>query len=227
VGDRLAAQLVHAAVTGDPVALEHGIRRALGHGSATKVFSDVLSPAMCEIGELWARGECSVVGEHLASVAIEGAVRTLLTLVAPADPRGRVLLACVDEEQHTLPLYGAALRFAQWGYEPIVLGQRTPPESLESAIRAAAADLVGLSVTVADMTNGAVARYAAAARGVPWLVGGNGAAKVAPAVEACGGYAMVMGGEEGWLDLGRWLARARRPKPSRPRRRRRPPKDAP
>jgi cobalamin-dependent methionine synthase I len=149
-----------------------------------------VGPALIRVGELWERGEISVAHEHLVSDRVATYLCSRLRVTAPAEVRGKVLLACFPDEQHGLALLAVALRFAVWGYRPIVLGPRTPAKALAEAVRTLEPDLVGLSVTIApDARRGRalVAAYAKAVGDVPWLVGGAGAGALAGPVEAAGG----------------------------------------
>ena len=89
-----------------------------------------------------------------------------------------------------LPLYGVAFTLIRWGYQPVVLGARTPPSAIRHAVESIQPKLVGLSVTVAppayrarELING----YAEAVQSVPWIVGGPGSDQLQPMVEESGG----------------------------------------
>lgn len=179
-------RLVQAVERFAPDALEDELRYALCLGAAVAVFERVLAPALEEIGDRWLAGELSVAQEHLASEQIGGAVRDLLRLVQPVGAARTAVLACVADEEHDLPLYGVALRFAQWGFRTTVLGPRTPPDALGQAVAALGPDVVGLSATVAPRAE-TIAAYGRACGGTPWIVGGAAAGALRAAVEAAGG----------------------------------------
>ena len=187
-----ASAIVDATVASSPVALQHTVRCAAELGSAWVVFRDVLAPAMRRIGDEWSKGAITVAQEHMASVIIEGAARNLARLVEPdpGDEPHVALLACLADEQHVLALYGVAIRIAGWGYRSVILGARTPSDRLGGAARELGADLVGLSVTNPVPKRAAqrlLDGYAEALEGLPWLLGGQGAAGLGAAVERSGG----------------------------------------
>lgn len=197
----------------DPEALEDAVRRALILGSASDVFQRVLAPVQVEVGERWERGEVSVAQEHFASEVIERASRELLRLIQPEEGSRLALLACFPDETHTLPLYGAALRLAQWGFRTIVLGRRTPPAALDHAAKVLEPDFVGLSVTIAPETGEArhvVGAYAKAVRGRLWAVGGAASESLSGPIKRRGGIVAGRDLDAFKVELERALARARR-----------------
>ena len=158
--------------------------------SAVDVVHRVFMPAMSRVGRSWEKGELSIAHEHFATEAIMLATRDMLRAACPSRPRGEVLLACFAEDDHVLPLYAAALWFAEWGYYPHVLGARLPPVALHSAVQAKKPLLIGLSATIAPPSARAralVSEYAQAAGGRPWLLGGAAAERLRTLVERSGG----------------------------------------
>ncbi|MFL5844038.1 MAG: MerR family transcriptional regulator [Solirubrobacteraceae bacterium] len=85
---------------------------ALGRSVA---ISDVILPAMREIGERWVAGRMTIAHEHFASHLVE---RRLMRLAGDWQAgRGRLaLLACPSGERHTLGLlcFGVALAERDW-----------------------------------------------------------------------------------------------------------------
>ncbi len=181
-------RIVSAAERMDGAGLQLELKRASMLDSGLTTFERVLRPALIAIGEKWHAGELSIAAEHLASHLIAATLLDLLRLTAvPTDARS-ILMACFADEQHSIPLYGSALRFASWGYRPILLGVRTPPSAIARGVEALAPDAVGLSVTIAPQPASAarelVDAYADACRDTPWFVGGQGAAALAPLIVA-------------------------------------------
>ena len=183
-------RLVDATLRFDPDGLELEVNRALALGPALTLYERTLAPALRRIGELWHLGTVTVAQEHLASQIMLGALIDLVRLSQPVDASRRVALACFADEDHTLGMYGAALRFASWGFQSLILGPRTPPAAIARVVEALTPDAVALSSTIAP--EGARARelcdaYADACRGTLWVVGGGGAEAMRPWVEARGG----------------------------------------
>jgi DNA-binding transcriptional MerR regulator len=157
---------------------EAGAQTALDRLFATLtldvVLRDVLLPYLHELGERWQRGEVSVAQEHFASNLVRGRLMSL----ARSWDRGsgpRALLACVEGEQHDLPLlcFGLALRGHGWRIS--YLGADTPIASLVDAVRALTPDAVIVSGTVSGAFDASAARLRDVALDAPLFVAGAAA----------------------------------------------------
>ncbi len=183
-------RVVQATVAFDPDALALELSRALMLGPAISIYERTIAPALRRIGELWHAGRITIAHEHLASQALTWTSSDLLRLTQPVDTSRRIALACFADEDHQLGLYGAALRFASWGFRAVMIGARTPPAALGRVVETMRPDAVALSTTIAPDPPRArelVDAYADACRGTLWLVGGQAAEGMRPWVEARGG----------------------------------------
>lgn len=189
----LALSAILAAVRDfDPERIQREVFRAMYLGSAQEVFEGVFNPALQRIGELWHEGRLSIAQEHVASEVIEGLAGALVRLAQPGDSRWRVLLACVEDEDHVIGLHGVAIQLAAWGIRSVELGARTPPAAIADAVQRLNPDAVGLSITreVAD-GDALVDAYADACAGRAWFIGGSGVGPLAERVRQRGGLALV------------------------------------
>ena len=189
---RASARMLEAIEEFDVEGLQRELQRALMLGNGASVFAKVLEPVLRSIGDRWQQGSLTIAHEHFASHLIRLTLFDLLrTTNAPPDAPS-VLLACFSDEAHELPLYGFGLALSSWGYRPIMLGARTPPIAIANAIGSLSPRVVGLSVTMPPGSKGAarelVDAYADACNGIPFLVGGAGAAALAQWVEKRGGH---------------------------------------
>jgi DNA-binding transcriptional MerR regulator len=169
--------------------IEAAVRQALFLGSANTLFERVFGPVLAEIGDRWQAGTMSVGQEHLASRIIGSALHEIIRMVRPGSPGRTALLACLDEDDHELPLLGIALRMAEWNVRTVVLGARTPPSAVRHAVAEIQPDIVGLSATTSPSSHVAalLAEYASACGRTPWLVGGRASREIGGPVEARGG----------------------------------------
>lgn len=184
------AAIVEAVTRYDDARLDDELRLLLFLGGAAQVLDRVLVPVMRSVGDLWHAGELSVAQEHFASQKLGTVLRDLVRLASQTDATDRAVFACFSDDEHELGLLGLALRFAEWGWRPVVLGARTPPSGIRSAAEGLSPKLVALSVTVTPARPRARAlldEYAAACGDVPWIVGGTGAPPLADLVERSGG----------------------------------------
>jgi DNA-binding transcriptional MerR regulator/methylmalonyl-CoA mutase cobalamin-binding subunit len=206
-------RLVDATVRFDPDALELEAKRVLALGSGLVIFDRVLGPALRRIGDLWHEGVVTIAQEHLASQVLLGTLIDLVRLSQPADSSRRVALACFADEDHILGLYGAALRFASWGFRTMILGARTPPSAIARVVQSLDPDVVALSVTIPPLPSRGrelIDAYADACPRTPWVVGGDAVAGLIPWVEARGGLVGLADPQDLRRAIDRALAEKRR-----------------
>lgn len=103
---------------------EHGVEHS---------WERLLCPVLRGMGERHAATRHLVEVEHLLSRSIS---EVLASVPRPLDgPPPRVLLACADEEQHSLALEALAATLAERGIASRLLGARVPPQALADAVR--------------------------------------------------------------------------------------------
>ncbi|MDG4821896.1 MerR family transcriptional regulator [Asanoa sp. WMMD1127] len=137
-----ARGLARAAIRLDVVAMRDIMTRAVAADGVVSTWDGVLRPVLAGIGERHMATKRLIEVEHLFS-------RTA-TEVFAAMPRPRngepprVLLACTDEEQHSLPLEALAAALAADGVGSRLLGARVPPTALSDAVERTGPDVVML-----------------------------------------------------------------------------------
>ncbi|MBL0168040.1 MAG: cobalamin-dependent protein [Propionivibrio sp.] len=111
----------------------------------------VIQPALYRIGAKWQANQVSVAQEHLAT-AIAQSVMTvgLLQSPAPSPIDKRVLLACVEGNNHAVGLRMVADAFLLAGWDVQYLGANVPTCALVTHAAEWKPDLVGLSVSFAQ-----------------------------------------------------------------------------
>lgn len=126
----LVAALVAGVTRYDEMAVETALSAAFARYAADAVLLEVMTPALVEVGERWARGDLPVAAEHFFSAIIR---RRLLALLAvhPTVSSGPVAaLACLPGQQHELGLLMLAL-FLRWaGMRVLYLGADMPVADL-------------------------------------------------------------------------------------------------
>lgn len=132
--------LTRAALRLDAPALRRLIAEALDSEGVVRAWSDLLAPALIHIGRKHAATQGLVEVEHLLSGEVS---RGLAAIPRPMTP-ARVLLACADEEQHSLAIEALGAALAEAGVGSRLLGARVPPTALRDAIRRAGPDVVVL-----------------------------------------------------------------------------------
>jgi methanogenic corrinoid protein MtbC1 len=121
-----------------------------GHG-LVDIELHVIQPAMYEIGLKWQNNQVTVAQEHLAT-AISQSVMTqgLLQSRVPASNGKRVLLACVEGNNHAMGLQMVADAFQLAGWEVQFLGASVPTNALLHYLGQFKPDLLGLSISFAQ-----------------------------------------------------------------------------
>lgn len=151
----VARGLGRAALALDGPACTDVILDAVGRHGVVWAWERLLVPVLAAIGSRWQHTGEGVEVEHLASESIIAAMSGVaLRLREPANPRP-VLLACTDEETHSLPLFVVAAALSERHVSARVLGARVPHAALVAAIRRTgpAAVMVWSHVVVADRTS--------------------------------------------------------------------------
>jgi methanogenic corrinoid protein MtbC1 len=121
--------------------------RAQGH-SLIGVELHVIQPALYQIGEKWQANQVSVAQEHLATAIAQSVMSVALQNTQPLPALDkRVLLACVEGNNHAMGLQMVADAFFLAGWEVEFLGANVPTRALIDQVRLWQPDLIGLSVS--------------------------------------------------------------------------------
>ena len=129
-----ARGLARAAVRLDSAKMREILERAIEADDVVATWDNVLRPVLVGIGKRHLVTRSLVDVEHLLS-RTSSEVLGAVPRPASAITRARILLACTDEEQHSLPLEALAAALAQAGVACRVLGARVPPAALIDSVR--------------------------------------------------------------------------------------------
>jgi MerR family transcriptional regulator, light-induced transcriptional regulator len=166
--------LARAAMALDSGALTESFQRYLTRLGVVGVWERLMVPLLRGVGERWASTGEGVEVEHLLSESILG----VLHAHAARDRENRrtapVLLACLDNEQHGLPLHVVAAALAERGVDVRMLGTRTPLTALEAAVRRCGPAVVIVWATVPGLSVDALSRLRGIRPSPLVLAGGPG-----------------------------------------------------
>ncbi|HSN06777.1 MAG TPA: B12-binding domain-containing protein, partial [Candidatus Angelobacter sp.] len=127
--------LARAAMSLDGIACTQIVRDAIDRRGVVWTWDELLVPVLVGAGRRWEETGRGVEIEHVLSEAIISALSGVtMRLRRPAGHRP-VLLACADEEMHSLPLFAVAAALAERRIVARVLGARVPHDALVAAIR--------------------------------------------------------------------------------------------
>ena len=122
--------------------------------SLAALYQRVITPAMHELGRLWAEGAITLADERLATAVthrVLAAIRPPKLFDQTSDSgMPCALMAAVQGEQHALGLRMTTDLLEDSGYRVAYLGADVPTDALVQAVRAFSPDLLGLSATMPE-----------------------------------------------------------------------------
>ncbi|WP_143261582.1 MerR family transcriptional regulator [Allokutzneria sp. NRRL B-24872] len=132
---RTARGLSRAALAMDADAIQQVLAKALAEDGVVSTWDEVIRPVLCALAERWEHAGVGVEIERLLSEEIIVALSRVIALAPPPRNPRPVLLACVPEEQHSLPLYPLSCSLALNGVSVRRLGASLPVDALVAAAR--------------------------------------------------------------------------------------------
>ena len=175
----LKEQYLRAQLAGDRreavrVVVEEGLAKR--GASIAELQSGVIAAAQDEIGRLWQLNLVTSAHEHMATAISHISLAALFEHARVADSVDRkVVIACVEGEQHDLPARLVADLLELHGFEMRFLGASIPHDHLVVVVRDERPALIGLSVTMSfnmDSLREAVSRLRVVTD-APIFVGGH------------------------------------------------------
>ena len=179
---RLAGRLIE----GDEPGTWQLIEDALTAGATPEsIYTDLLVPAMAEVGDRWSRGDASVADEHAATVTVQRLVGRLgPSFARRGRKRGTIVLGAAPGDNHGLTVSLLADPLRGRGFAVVDLGANVPTEAWLDAVEGAERlKAVGISVISPGLDESVAATTAAVheATDVPLVLGGGGLADEAHA----------------------------------------------
>jgi excisionase family DNA binding protein len=145
-----------------------------------------LGVALAEIGLRWARGEVTIVEEHVTSEKLSRALEGTIDAVPSTVQDPHSVLAMAENDDHTLGLSLVELCLREAGWRTVWSGNRTPTKDLAALARSGHVAMLAISASSASSDAQQLARQAeelgAACRQASVLLtlGGSGAWPEAP-----------------------------------------------
>ncbi len=172
-------QLRERLIRGDEAGAWTYIEQLLVSGARPdEIYTELISPALVDIGEGWAAGHLSVAQEHRASaVALRLLGRMGPKFAHRGRTRGTIMLAAPPGDAHSIPtsMMGDLLRSR--GFEICDLGANTPAECIaEVAVEIDRLVAIGICMTTPDNeenTEAMIRAIRAANIRVPLVIGGS------------------------------------------------------
>ena len=144
VREELVETLYRAAQAYDRTFVEELLRTEIASSGITSTWNEVIVPLLILLGDEWADQGTGIETEHLVSEIIKRLLHeNHENVTAPINPRP-VLLACIGEEMHSLPLHALAAALSERNIQTQFLGARTPIEAISAIIKRSAPPAVFL-----------------------------------------------------------------------------------
>jgi DNA-binding transcriptional MerR regulator len=134
-GGPAARGLARAVLALDDEAVTSLLRAHLARDGVVVTWEQVLAPVLVAVGQRWAATGEGVDGEHLLSECAAAALREVASAARAEGQRRPALLACAENDLHSLPLHALAAGLAEEGVAARVLGAAMPTPALVSAVR--------------------------------------------------------------------------------------------
>lgn len=138
IREELVETILRAARAYDRVFVEELLRSEIKNRGVTSTWSEVIVPLLIMLGDEWADTGNGIETEHLVSELIKRLLQeNHANVTNPINPRP-VLLACISEEMHSLPLYALAAALSERNIQTQFLGARTPIEAISAVVKRSA-----------------------------------------------------------------------------------------
>jgi len=138
VREELVEALLRAARAYDRSFLEDVLRSEMMGRGVTNTWNEVMVPLLILIGDEWADSGTGIETEHLVSEIIKRLLQESNgNITQPINDRP-ILLACIGEEMHSLPLYALAAALSERKIQVQFLGARTPIEAISAIVKRSA-----------------------------------------------------------------------------------------
>ncbi|MFJ6636511.1 MerR family transcriptional regulator [Streptomyces sp. NPDC091376] len=155
--------LARAAVRLDGPAMQVLLEQVIKEYGLVAAWEEVMAPTLHAVGRKWASSDDRYVEvEHLLSWHVSTALRRAAVGVPISSGAATpVVLACVPEEFHTLPLEALAAGLAERGLPTRMFGGAVPAEALNAAVRRSGPGVVVLWSQARSTASHALARHLA------------------------------------------------------------------
>ncbi len=150
--DVLVPPLKKAALQGESLEVLRLMRAGfVSHPDIITLYTQLLFPALVEIGNDWESGRIGVDGEHLATQAIKSALFRFQAGIHLKTPNGlSAVVACFQDEVHDIAITCIASFLASEGWRVYHLGQDIPTSDLALFVKAKKPQLVAINADIVE-----------------------------------------------------------------------------
>ena len=130
VKSQVVEYLYNCAKSMDAKNFSEVLSREFDSSSIEEVYESVIVPLLQMVGELWATSGNGIAIEHLISNLVIAALNESTLLPAKPINDRPILLSCVEDEPHSIPLQALTAALSQKNIAFISLGAKTPQSAL-------------------------------------------------------------------------------------------------
>lgn len=172
---RRARGLGRAVLAMDSAAAQQILADSLGEDGVIATWDSVVRPLLGAMAARWEHSGAGVEVSHLLNECVLAAMIRVTPVVTTPRNHRPVLLACMPDERHNIPLYPLAAILSQRGVGIRQLGAALPAEALRAAVRRVAPAAVVLWAHLPRYADpGALAALPRTRQRVRLFVGGPG-----------------------------------------------------
>jgi DNA-binding transcriptional MerR regulator len=171
----LVSLLYKSAMKFDQIKIEKLIRKSISESGIETTWVEIIAPLLTEVGDDWVRTGAGIEVEHFLSELLRKILgESVGGLSKPKNSRP-VLLACVENEVHSLALMALAAALSEVNISCIFLGARTPKGALNEVIIKSAPPAIFLWAQLSENADHRYVKSIPAIRPAPRvLLGGPG-----------------------------------------------------
>ena len=100
------------------------------------IIENIILPVLLKVGVSWEAGRLSIYDEHRMTFLLRSDLLRLDRMLPPLSQKksSTAVLACVEDENHEIPIFLLHLLLKQKGWRTIILGINTPAEEAAKAV---------------------------------------------------------------------------------------------
>jgi len=152
----LISQILKTAKNYQPNECDYAVASAFSLLPITEVIHEVLSPALCEVGERWRRAEFSIAQERMVTTSVRRHLISLLATLSAISDHPLVVFATVSGELHELGILMYAVLATRYQLRVSYLGADLPAEEIANYANRVTASAVAISMIMPVDVNGAL-----------------------------------------------------------------------
>ncbi len=118
------------------------LRRSFSLYSVDQVLTEIITPALVEIGERWHRGELSIAVEHFATQFVMQHLMSMMTATSQPIRSAKIFAACAPGEMHQIGILMLVVMLRWRGWDVMYFGPDLKLDRLEETLNTLRPELI-------------------------------------------------------------------------------------